>query len=195
MKKYVAEAFGTGVLTLVVGASLAGSSPVSTPVLAALTLGLFVYSLGHVSGTHINPAVTAGLWSIGKISAPEAGKYMIGQFAGAIVALICLQTWFAMPAAAALAFDFKVGLAELLGTAIFTFGIASVVYGRTPGMMSGVVVGGSLLLGIALAASFGSLGVLNPAVALGLQVINITYVLGPVLGAIVGMRLYHALAK
>lgn len=66
MNKYIAEAIGTFALTLAVGLSLAGEFPVSTPILAALTLGLFVYSVGHLSGTHLNPAVTIGAWSIKK---------------------------------------------------------------------------------------------------------------------------------
>lgn len=54
MKKYIAEGLGTATLTLVVGLSLKVGFPIVTPILAALVLGLFVYSIGHISVTHIN---------------------------------------------------------------------------------------------------------------------------------------------
>ena len=57
-----------------------------------------------------------------------------------------------------------------------------------------MVVGGSLLLGIAVAALLGSNGVLNPAVALGIGSFNVMYVLGPILGSVLGMQLYKRLA-
>ncbi len=194
MKKYIGEAVGTGVLTLVVAVALAGSFPVSVPVLAALTLGLFVYSMGHLSGTHINPAVTLGAWSIGKVSTDDMIKYVIAQCIGAIVALMAVASLVATPADLVVRDGFGTGLAELIGTALFTFGIASVVYGKTPAVMSGVVVGGSLLLGIAVAALLGSNGVLNPAVALGIGSFNVMYVLGPIFGSVLGMQLYKRLA-
>ncbi len=193
MNKYIGEAVGTGVLTMVVALALAGTFAVPVAVLAALTLGLFVYSLGHLSGTHINPAVTIGAWSIGKVSTDDALKYVIAQFIGAGAALLVVGS-LVTAATPPLKADLAIGLAEMIGTALFTFGIASVVYGKTPAVMSGMVVGGSLLLGIAVAALIGSNGVLNPAVALGIGSFNVMYVLGPVLGSVLGMQIYKRLA-
>ncbi len=193
MNKYVGEAVGTGVLTMVVALALAGTFAVPVAVLAALTLGLFVYSLGHLSGTHINPAVTIGAWSIGKVSTDDAIKYVIAQFIGAGAALLLVSSLITAATLSVKA-DLATGLAEMIGTALFTFGIASVVYGKTPAVMSGLVVGGSLLLGIAVASLAGSNGVLNPAVALGIGSFNVMYVVGPVLGSVLGMQIYKRLA-
>ncbi len=192
MNKYIVEAFGAGVLTLVVGLSLAGTFPVPTPVLAALTLGLFVYSVGHVSGVHINPAVTIGVWSIGKIGNKDAFLYLVSQFVGASLALMFMG---ATIVATELTIDNSslIGLAEFIGTFLFTFGIASVIYGKVPSSLSGVVVGGSLLLGITVAVLLGSNGMLNPAVAFGTGSFGIMYVLGPVIGAVLGMQAYKRL--
>ena len=193
MKKYMAEALGTCTLALVVGLSLAGTFPVSTPVLAALTLGLFVYSIGHISGTHINPAVTLGIWSIGKINSTEAAKYLIAQFLGAGVALLMLQSVAPLATPLVIGAEATIGIAEMVGAFLFTFGIASVVYGRAASTMSGMVVGGSLLLGITVAALMGSNGVLNPAVALGIGSFGVMYILGPIIGAVLGMQAYKYL--
>jgi aquaporin Z len=192
MKKYFAEALGTATLTFVVGLSLAGVFPVSTPVLAALTLGLFVYSIGHISGTHINPAVTLGALSIKKISTEDAAMYIVAQVIGAGLALLLLQKLVELPELA-VSGTLLTGAAEFLGAFFFTFGIASVVYGRTPSQLSGVVVGGSLLLGIAISAGLGANGVLNPAVAFGVGSLGIMYIIGPILGAICGMQVYKRL--
>lgn len=193
MKKYIAEALGTMTLALVVGLSLSGSFPVSTPVLAGLVLALFVYSVGHVSGTHINPAVTIGLWSIGKIQINDAIMYIIAQFVGALVAMIIVSKTVGA-AVLTVSGGSPILIAELLGTFFFAFGIASVVYGKTPNDASGLVVGGSLLLGITVAALLGSNGVLNPAVAFGIGSFNLMYLLGPIIGSVLGMQAYKKLA-
>ena len=194
MKKYIAEALGTFALTLTVALSLTGTFPVPTPVLAALVLGLFVYSVGHISGTHINPAVTIGIWSIKKITTRDALFYIASQFVGAAVALFVVSTAVGMPLLAT-SNNWLTVLAEILGTFFFTFGIASVIFGKTPGQFSGVVVGGSLLLGITIAALLGSNGVLNPAVAFGIGSLNLTYILAPIVGSVLGMRAYKHLAS
>lgn len=190
MKKYIAECLGTFTLTLVVALSLAGAFPVSTPVLAGLTLGLFVYTIGALSGAHINPGVTIGAWSIGKMQPKEAVIYIVAQLVGAAVALGVMSGLLGGGAELTVSGDMTIWIAEALGMVFFTFGIASVVYKKTSEHMSGLVIGGSLLLGITIAVLLGSNGVLNPAVAIGIGSVNIAYLLAPVIGSIIGMQLY-----
>jgi len=192
IKKYIAEILGTFALTLVVGLSVMGNFPLATPLLAALTLGLFVYSIGHISGTHINPAVTMGVWSIKKISNQDAWLYVVSQFVGATIAVLVLMYTVGAPDVGG-SNSVMVVIAEILGTFFFTFGIASVVYGKTQNHLSGVVVGGSLLLGIAVAVLLGSNGVLNPAVAYGIGSFSLSYILAPIVGAVLGMQAYKYL--
>lgn len=192
IKKYLAEALGTMALTLVVVLSIAVKFPVPTPVLAGLTLLLFVYSIGHISGTHINPAVTIGLWSIKKIKSKVAVIYILSQFIGAGIALLLVSYLVGTPKLM-VSDSLSVGFAEILGSFFFTFGIASVVYRESLSQLSGIVIGGSLLLGITIAATLGSNGVLNPAVALGIQSFNLMYLLGPIIGSILGMQAYKFL--
>jgi glycerol uptake facilitator-like aquaporin len=194
MKKYIVEALGTFALSLVVALSLVGTFPVPTPVLAALVLGLFVYSVGHISGTHINPAVTIGAWSIKKIESKDALLYIVFQCIGAGLALLLVSSTVGMPVLIATN-TWAVVIAEILGTFFFTFGIASVVYSKTPSQLSGVVVGGSLLLGITIAALLGSNGVLNPAVAFGIGSLNLAYILGPIIGSVLRMQAYRNLSE
>jgi glycerol uptake facilitator-like aquaporin len=193
MKKYIAELLGTFTLALVVGLSLKIAFPVSTPILAGLVLLLFVYTIGHISGTHINPAVTIGAWSIGKITVSEAVMYIISQAIGAGLALMLISQTVGL-ASVPVVMSWGVFGAELLGTFFFAFGIASVIYGKTPGVASGVVIGGSLLLGITVAALLGSNGILNPAVAFGIASFNWAYLLGPIVGSVAGMQAYKYVA-
>jgi len=194
MKKYIAEALGAGTLTLVVALSLVTRVPLSTPDLAGLVLALFVYTIGIISGAHINPAVTIGLWSIQKIKTNEAVLYVIFQFVGASIALFAVSLVAKTPVLT-VSGSYMVALAEAVGTFFFTFGIASVIYGKTHESLSGIVIGSSLILGIIIASALGSNGVLNPAVAFGIRSFNIVYLLGPIIGSIAGMNAYKYLHK
>lgn len=182
-------------LTSAVILSLTTQSVVATALMAALTLGLFVYSIGHISGAHLNPAVTIGAWSINKIHSRDAIFYVISQFVGALLALGFLANSGIYAEGIFVSEALYVIIAELIGTFFFTFGIASVVYGKTPNVMSGVVVGGSLLLGITFAIGLGSNGVLNPAVALGIGSFGLSYIVGPIMGSILGMHAFKMLAE
>jgi glycerol uptake facilitator-like aquaporin len=195
-KKYVAEFVGTFALSFIVlSAVAAGTSlPLVVPVIAALTLGLFVYTIGALSGCHINPAVTAGLWSIKKIADKDAVGYILAQLAGALVAVAAARAFGVIsPAAVPMMFDMGLFMAEMMGMFFFAFGIAAVVYGRVSEQMSGLVVGGSLLLGILMAVVAGSAGILNPAVAFALNSISVVYMLAPIAGSVLGFNAYRLL--
>ncbi|WP_423929250.1 aquaporin [Candidatus Palauibacter sp.] len=80
---------GAFALTLSVSISIHNPGfPIPTPAMAGLTLGLLVHLLGPVSGCLLNPAVTIGVWSVGKLEASVAGAFVAAQFAGAGFALV-----------------------------------------------------------------------------------------------------------
>ena len=191
--KLIAEAVGTFTLAFAVLANLSMEVPlVPTPVIAGLVLGLFVYTIGGKSGSHINPAVTLGLWSINKIKTNDAISYIIAQFIGALLAYGLASSVLGSEMTLGMKPEsFTIFLAETVGALIFTFGIAGVVYGKVRDGASGIVIGGSLLLGILLAVALGSAGILNPAVALALGSLNLSYALGAIVGSMLGMNLYR----
>lgn len=196
-KQYAAEVLGTCILTLVVLLSSISASafPLATPVLAALTLTMFAYTVGHISGTHLNPAITVGLLVIDKIKFAQAAYYIIAQFIGAFLAVQITRYMGAVVPIASSSNGITASqiVAEGLGAVVFAFGIASVVRGRVPESVQGVVVGGSLLLGIAISALCGALGILNPAVAYGLSSFTPAYIFGPIIGSVVGFGFYQIL--
>lgn len=91
MKKYIVEAFGTAVLVLMGcgSAVLAGSEVLGGTLGIAFAFGLSVvamaYAIGHISGCHINPAVTVGACVTGRMRWSEGVWYIIAQVVGAIL--------------------------------------------------------------------------------------------------------------
>ncbi|MFA5633132.1 MAG: aquaporin Z [Porticoccaceae bacterium] len=94
MKKYVAELFGT--FWLVLGgcgsAVLAAAFPevgigfMGVALAFGLTVLTMAYAIGHISGCHLNPAVSIGLWAGGRFPAKELAPYIIAQVVGGIAA-------------------------------------------------------------------------------------------------------------
>ncbi len=193
MKKYIAEFVGTLILALAVTISLAGTFAVPTPVIAGLALGIGVYTMGAISGAHFNPAITLGLLSIRKIGVKDALLYIAAQLIGAAVAMH-LAKYLVTPAAVTVNDVWMTGVFEMIGTFVFAYGVASVAHGKNSAGASGLVVGGSLLLGISLAAA-GSNAVLNPAVAFSIGSFGLFYLIGPIVGAVAAMWLYKVLAE
>jgi aquaporin Z len=101
-RKLVAEALGTallvliavGVATLTFGFKLTGTSVSAGVVTTALAFGLVLlalaYTLGPISGAHVNPAVTFGFVVSGRMKLSEAVGYWIAQFVGAIIGALVL---------------------------------------------------------------------------------------------------------
>jgi len=197
----VAEFVGTFSLAYAVLASINGSlsSTIPTAAIAGFTLLLAALSIGGVSGAHINPSITIGLLSIKKIPPLKALFYLIAQFAGAVAALglITLVLHGSIHHAHGVASNIstlKVFSGELVGTGIFSFGVASAVEQGLQKISAAFLVGGSLFLGIEFAA-IASNGVLNPAVAVAISSATWAYILGPVVGSLIGMNIQHYLRK
>ncbi len=97
MKKYLAEMVGTFVLTLLgcgTAVSLGCGADTAAIVGTAIAFGLSViamaYTIGGISGCHINPAITLGVYLNGGISGKDACGYVCGQVIGAIIAAAVL---------------------------------------------------------------------------------------------------------
>ena len=90
MKKYFAELVGTFILVLFGcgTAVIAGDKVGILGIAFAFGLGLIgaAYGIGPISGCHINPAVSLGVWAAGRIKLGEMIGYWVGQFVGAILA-------------------------------------------------------------------------------------------------------------
>jgi glycerol uptake facilitator-like aquaporin len=192
----VSEFLGTGVLMLTILSIT--NSQLSLAYFIAIAAGLAVLlltlSLAGISGAIFNPAITLALWTVRKIKTLQALTYIAVQFLGAAVA------WWLFAYFTNLSdvpnngkFESRILVAEALGTFVFAFVWAGAVYQRFGLYAKAAAIGGGLTLG-AFVASLGSSGYLNPAVALGAHSWGwATYVLGPVIGAIIGFNLYNLL--
>lgn len=191
----VAEFLGTYVLASTVLA-IAGriSFPFFGAATAGLTLALMVLVIGPISGAHINPAVTFGLWTLKKVPTTTAVAYIAVQMLAGFSALNVNQYLLnqVIENSARTNWDWRVVLAEIIGTFVFTFGIAAAVYRGYAGTMLSLTLGLSLFAG-ALMASFAAAGALNPAVALGINAWSLSYVVAPLVGSVLGMNAYALL--
>ncbi len=183
--KYAAEFTGAFALSLVVWLSVAFAMPFSTPVIAAVTLGLFVYTVGGISGAHLNPAVTIGMLSAKKIKTNDAVIYVACQLAGAAVAMTIGRLLSGQIATVAHETTLTAGIGEAMGAFFLAFGVMSVTIQKVAPAAAGLVVGTSLLVGIYVAFPFSN-AIVNPAIALAINSFGPMEILGPIIGAVAG---------
>ena len=159
MKRYLAESIGTFALVFAGTAAIVINElngGVISHVGVALTFGLVVmamiYSVGDVSGAHLNPAVTLGFWASGRMSRREVAPYVVSQSAGALAASLIVRALFlesqtlgaTIPAGRAS----QSFVPEVLLTSILMFVILGVSTGaKEKGLLAGVAVGGAVALG------------------------------------------------
>jgi glycerol uptake facilitator-like aquaporin len=91
-----------------------------------------------------------------------------------------------------LAFNTPMWLAEVVGTAILAVGLAAVVSKGMDAVSSAVTMGAAIFTGVIIAGT-ASAGYINPAIALGERSFNSVYVLGPLVGGLIGVNLYMML--
>jgi aquaporin Z len=200
MKKFAAEALGTfGLVFAGTGAIVINqaSGGAITHVGIALTFGLVVlamiYTLGEVSGAHLNPAVTLGFCAAGRMPWGEALPYLASQCAGAFAASGLLR--FLFPKDATLGATLPAGpvmqsfVLEVVLTAILMFVILNVSTGaKEKGITAGIAVGSvialeALFAGPICGASMNPARSLAPAVVSGHLEHLWIYLLAPVLGS------------
>lgn len=149
----LAEAIGTFVLTLV---AVLASSYFMLPLYVGLTLVVMVLAIGAISGAHINPAVTFGLWSMRKLKTILVPFYWAAQFLGAMAAVVLLGSLsggsFAILFGHFMDFSWGIFALELIGTAIFLFGLGTVV-SRSDLQTTGKAIGIGMSLMIGLVAT------------------------------------------
>ncbi|EKA7414400.1 aquaporin Z [Vibrio parahaemolyticus] len=94
MNKYLAEAFGTfwlvlggcGSAVLAAGFPDVGIGLLGVALAFGLTVLTMAFAIGHISGCHLNPAVTVGLWAGGRFDTKDVAPYIIAQVIGGLIA-------------------------------------------------------------------------------------------------------------
>ncbi|EKO3986131.1 aquaporin Z [Vibrio fluvialis] len=98
MNKYIAEMFGTfwlvlggcGSAVLAAGFPDVGIGLLGVALAFGLTVLTMAFAIGHISGCHLNPAVTVGLWVGGRFSAKDVIPYIVFQVIGGVIAAAIL---------------------------------------------------------------------------------------------------------
>ncbi|MBR6556528.1 MAG: aquaporin [Clostridia bacterium] len=178
-KKYVAEFIGTFVLVFfacgtaaVVGCSAEnGTGYLLTALAFGLVIVAMAYSIGNVSGCHINPAVSIAMLCAGKISLKDFVGYVVAQFAGATVGAAALMAFVGRDSGlgANALYEGNIGLSiliEVILTFVFVLAILGVTSKVENGAVAGIVIGLSLTLVHILGISFTGTSV-NPARSFG----------------------------
>jgi MIP family channel proteins len=174
-----------------------------------LALSLAVTATMRVSGGHLNPAVTIGLLSIGKIRAPQAAAYIAAQLLGSLLAALLLVTIFdrsvwdpvhlGTPGLAA-GVGAGAGLwVEVLLTFFLMFAImGTAVYAKPPIQIGGFGVGLTILADILVGgpvsgASMNPARSFGPAIISGFVQNHWLYWIGPIVGALIAANVYYHL--
>ena len=224
MKRYLAEMIGTMVLVLMgcgtavsLGCTSDNPELASTVVGTAMAFGLSVvamaYTIGGISGCHINPAITLGCLMSGRISGKDAGMYMIFQTIGAIIGAAVLYLCTSTSG------DVVVGtganacqngvsvmgglVAEIVFTAVFVL----VVLGTTDskkgaGNFAGLAIGLSLILVHLVCIRYTGTSV-NPARSIGPALFQggealaqlWIFIVGPFIGAAIAALIWKCIGK
>ncbi len=212
-KKYISEFIGTMVLTLFACgvAAISGCKSGATILMTALAFGLVIvamaYSIGNISGCHINPAVSIAMLVSKKLGIKDFIGYIISQFAGALAGSALL--WYFMGSKKALGqnglFDgdiIKSLVIEVVLTFVFVLAILGVTSKAENGAVAGLVIGGALTLVHLLGIFFTGTSVnparsFAPALLVGGEALaNVwVFIVAPLVGGVLAALVYGFISK
>ncbi len=225
MNKYAAEFIGTfwlvfgGCGSAVLAASFSdiGIGLLGVSLAFGLTVVTMAYAIGHISGCHLNPAVSLGLWAGGRFAANQLLPYAVAQVAGAILAGGVLF----VIASGQAGFDVSTGFAangfgehspggytftaalvtEIVMTAVFLFVIMGATDSRAPAGFAPIAIGLALTLIHLISIPVTNTSV-NPARSTGVALFAGDWAvqqlwvfwLAPLVGGLVGALIYRTVA-
>lgn len=213
LRAYVAELIGTCVLVFfgcgtacMIGCDVTGGY-LATAVAFGLVIVAMAYSIGNISGCHINPAVTLGLYIANKISLKDSVCYWVSQFIGGIIGGGLLLIFF--PKSSGLGTNglyqddiFKSLLIEIILTFVFVLAILGVTSKVKNDQIVGLVIGLTLTLVHILGIGFTGTSV-NPARSFGPALFaggdalkNVwVFIVAPLIGAAIAAFCWKYLSK
>ena len=224
MKRYISELIGTMVLVLFGCGSAAIAGSVLGTFGIAMAFGLSIvamaYVIGDISGCHVNPAVSIGMWIDGRLETKDLLVYIVFQFIGAIIGIALLvmiinsapslggyaatglgQNGFGSASSVGLDVVGAI-LVEIILTFVFVFTVLGVTKKAENDTVAGIVIGLTLafvhILGSPLTGtSVNPARSLAPALFLGGQALQQVWVfiLAPVVGAVIAGILFKGLTS
>ncbi|MEG1837687.1 MAG: aquaporin [Bacteroidaceae bacterium] len=214
-KKFFAEMIGTMVLVLMgCGAAVfnGGAMSVSAVLTIAFAFGLSVvamaYTIGSISGCHINPAITLGVWLSGRMKAKEAGIYMLAQIIGGVLGstlLWSISNPMGITATGANGYGEGMLLPALIAETVFTFIFVLTALGATSdqnkaGKFGGLAIGLALVLVHIVCIPITGTSVnparsIGPALFSGIEAISQlwVFIVAPMIGACIAALVWHQL--
>lgn len=170
VRNALAEALGTFLFVFAIIAAVNNAGDFA-PLAIGFALMVLVYATGHLSGAHLNPAVSLGALMRGALSAGDFVAYVIAQLVGgSLAALLSFALW-ERPAAA---LEIETGpafLVELIFTFVLVYVVLNVATSKDSEGNSfyGLAIGSTVFVGAATVGGISG-GGFNPAVALGLAI-------------------------
>lgn len=182
-----------------------------------LAITIMVYVIGHISGCHINPAVSIALASVRRISWSEAAAYIVAQLLGGLLGGLLVAVTFGAAAARTLGYGatnyntlfvnyFGAVVVEAIMTFFLVFAIMAMVMDkRAHAGWGGLTIGLTVTMGMLVAGAVTG-GNFNPARAFGPTMIQLlfggsyqighmfVYFIGPIVGGVIGAFAYEYLA-
>ena len=208
-RKLIAELIGTFTLIFIgAGAAAIGAAGLVGVALAhGLVVVAFAYAYGHISGTHINPAVTIGLWAGKQIDAGTAVAYIVVQLVGGTLGAFALRSILGGSDSGLGATTLAANVTPVQGFVLellLTFFLVNTIFNTAvngkAGNLAPVAIGLTLVFAILMGgpltgASLNPVRTLGPAFMTGNFANLSIYMIAPPLGAILAALLYQIVLK